>query len=179
MSSHHLAVLLASAIGMLAPACDKAAPAHQESPPGASAGAQAAAAAPVAAQTTGPPSCALLSPAEVSALLGVGSLKAPEKEGQPPVTVCNFSEEKKLFPSVTLRFETGRDAATFALMRKSHDDNDQKTSDFPGLTPGAFSVTLSKSSGVSFLHKNTVVLVTAIAPLEKVAALAHVVMQRM
>ena len=131
-----------------------------------------------AAATTGSPSCALVPVAEVSALIGIASLKEPEKGGEPPVTACNFSDGRNPL-AVSVRYETGRDPATFAVIRKGHDDNEQKTSDFPGLTSGAFSFGLGKMHSVSFLHKNTVVMVAAIAPLDKVAALARGVMDRM
>jgi hypothetical protein len=171
-----LAAMVIAAMGfLLLPACDKAAPTTQGNPPTTS----ASGAAPMpAAATTGSPSCALVPVAEVSALIGIASLKEPEKGGEPPVTVCNFSDGRNPL-AVSVRYETGRDPATFAVIRKGHDDNEQRTSDFPGLTSGAFSFGLGKMHGVSFLHKNTVVMVVAIAPLDKVAALARVVMDRM
>jgi hypothetical protein len=174
MNASLAAVVIAGMGFLLLPACDKAAPTAQGNPPATSAGAASL----PAAATAGSPSCALVPVAEVSALIGVASLKEPEKGGEPPVTMCNFSDGRNPL-AVSVRYETGRDPATFAVIRKGHDDHGQKTSDFTGLTSGAFSFELGKMHGVSFLHKNTVVMVDAIAPLDKVAALARVVMDRM
>jgi hypothetical protein len=159
------------------PACDKGAAATAEEKSRAtSATAQPS---PAAAAVTGSsPSCALVPTAEVSALLGIASLNEPEKRGEPPVTMCRFSDGKNPM-AVSLRYETVSGPESFAIIRRGHDENGQKTTDFPGLTPGAFSFSLGRVDGLSFLHKNTVVMVIADAPLNKVAALARVVVGRM
>ena len=158
------------------PACDKGAAATaQEKSPSPSAPAHLSSA---AAGTILSPSCALVATAEVSALLGIASLKEPEKRGEPPVVLCMFSNGRNPM-AASLRYETVIGPGEFAVIRKGHDEHGQTTTDFPGLTTGAFSFSIGGANGVSFLHKNTVVMVTAGAPLDKVAALARVVMSRM
>jgi hypothetical protein len=68
-----------------------------------------------AAATTGSPSCALVPPAEVSALIGIASLKEPEKAGEPPVTRCSFCDGRNPL-AASVSYETGRDPATFAVI---------------------------------------------------------------
>ena len=177
MNGRAPSVLVLATTLLAVPACDKgaAATAQEKSlSPGAPAQPPPAA----AAATTSSPSCALVATAEVSALLGIASLKEPEKRGEPPVTLCRFSNGTNPM-AASLRYETVIGPGEFAVIRKGHDENGQKTTDFPGLTPGAFSFSLGGVNGVSFLQKNTVVMVTAGAPLDKVAALARVVMSRM
>lgn len=159
-------------------ACDKSASKADQGTSGASAPNPAAAAAAATASKPGSPSCALLSAAEVTALTGIPALKDAEKSGDSPVTMCGYSDGR-LTPGASIRYETGRNAAEFAIIRKGHDDHDQKTTDLPSFAPGAFYISVASSTGVCFLHKNTVVFVLARAPLEKVTALARAVMQRM
>src|SRR5262249_36437317 len=113
----------------------------------------AAAAITAAAAANGSALCSLVSASDAASTLGVPSLQPPKTESAPPVTICKYSDGK-YDGALTLRFETGRDLSQFATIRKGHDDNEQPTTDLPGLGDSAFKFSLSTINGVSVLGKH-------------------------
>jgi hypothetical protein len=127
------------------------------------------------------PACSIVSIPEVESTLGVQGLQGPELGGDWPVRGCNFTRAPLNLPAVMLRFEVDHDAADFAKIRKTHEEHEQPTKDFPGLGDAAATVSMNgKEMGITFLYKRTVVFITtAISPIEKQIALARTVAQRM
>jgi hypothetical protein len=113
---------------------------------------------PPPAAATGGSTCDVVSPAEAAGIVGLPSLEKPEVTSVPPVTMCTFSDGKRPM-ALVLRFETGRTLQDFALIRKGHDDHGEPTKDYPGLGDAAASFTLGPVTGITFLHKGTVIMV--------------------
>src|SRR5262245_9920404 len=123
------------AVAVLAVVSCQKAPPPEQSASSASPAESAAPAATAPAQAASP--CAIITPAEGAAAIGVATLSPPEVQSVPPVTICKFSDGKRP-GALTVRFETGRSASDMPTIRKGHDDNGQPTADLPGLGEVAF-----------------------------------------
>jgi hypothetical protein len=158
-------------------ACEKAPDAGKSSAPSGGAG---SASPPMASAGRGElPACSIVSLQEVETTLGITGLSGPNAMGEPPVRACEFTGGSLNLPLVTVRFEIVH-AGDFPLIRKNHESAGQATADLPGLGDAAFTVSLGKPLGVSFLHDKTVVFITTVrAPIDKQIALARIVLQRL
>jgi hypothetical protein len=122
--------------------------------------------------------CSLVTPAEIGSLSGLEGLGEPTVAVRMPVTLCTFSNPAREM-ALTLRFEVGRTASDFAEIRKLHDQMGQSTTELPGLGDAAASFTVGGYGGVTFLHAETVVLVSGPAPLDRLVAVARKIIERM
>ena len=128
---------------------------------------------PVAAKAK--PSCKTMSAATVSSTLGTPVGK-PSKTVNGPVTVCTYPPTGTGTAQALLRYQTGSTKSSFATAREAFEASGQPTTDLDGLGKVAYTSTLPSPFGdtntVVFLQGGTEVLVTAVAPLAQVQALA-------
>lgn len=142
--------------------------------PGARAASRAPARSAAGAATRGNrgPSCNLVSPGEIKAVLGVTVTK-PSVTADGPVTVCTYTGAKVLL----VRFETGMSSADFAEARKGFDANGESTKSFTGLHLPAYSSVLGSgrfaTSTLAVLKGSTELLVTGPFPLTKLVGLVE------
>jgi hypothetical protein len=119
------------------------------------------------------PNCATVSPQLIKSSLGL-AVPAPQATPNGSVLVCTYGKAGQ-GKQVIVRFQTGESTPAFAANRKQFDAHGQPTKTFAGLGVPAYSSVLGAgvylNSTVVALKGSTELLVTAPAPLAKVAAL--------
>jgi hypothetical protein len=118
------------------------------------------------------PSCATVSPQLIRSALGL-SVPAPQATPNGSVLVCTYGKLGQ--GQVIVRFQTGDSKPAFAAARKQFDTHGEPTKPFAGLGVPAYSSVIGSgaylNSTVVALKGSTELLVTAPAPLARVAAL--------
>lgn len=116
------------------------------------------------------PSCKLVSPGEIEAVLGF-KVPEPSVTRNGPVTTCQYGNYGK---TVLVRFETDESRSTFRADRAQFDAEGERTKSFTGFGLPAYSSVISGFITIStlvVLKGHTTLLVTAEAPLADVAKL--------
>jgi hypothetical protein len=119
------------------------------------------------------PNCATVSPQLIKSALGL-AVPAPQATPNGSVLVCTYGQVGQ-GKQVIVRFQTGESMPAFAAARKQFDAHGEPTKTFAGLGLPAYSSVLGSgvyvNSTVVALKGSTELLVTAPAPLAKVAVL--------
>ncbi|HTE54623.1 MAG TPA: hypothetical protein VK698_27405 [Kofleriaceae bacterium] len=137
-----------------------------------------AVAAPAAVKHSALPSCALVTPAEISAALGIGELAVPAATVNGPVTICSYADDR--LPSrVTIRFETGTSAASIAASRREIEKMGQRSVDEKRLGDAAYSTAVGKRNTVAVLVGTTQLAVTSSDPTTRLRSLAALVVDKL
>jgi hypothetical protein len=118
------------------------------------------------------PTCKLASSAKVKSALGF-TVPAALVTKNGPVTVCQFESSTDLL----VRFETSETAPLFAFGRKSFTQHGYPTTAVNGLGTKAYSSRAgAKTITLVVLQGKTELLITALAPLAKIEALARLIL---
>lgn len=128
------------------------------------------------ARASSPPSCKLVSPKEIKAVLGY-EVPKPIVTRRRTVTVCQYEGPAK---TATVRFETDESRKTLKRDRAGFESEGEKTKTFTGLGLPAFSSVIPgfQIYTLVVLKGHTTVLVTADAPLAKVAKLVKMILPK-
>ncbi len=114
-------------------------------------------------------SCALVTPAEVSAALGItGTVSQTTVNG--PVTLCSLPG------GGLVRFETGYSLSDFQSAKAQFPSHGETTSDLAGLGDAAYTSTAAASNTVVALRGSTEILVTASFSLAQLESLVRAIL---
>ena len=134
------------------------------------------------AGTSKGPNCDLMSPAAVSAALGVADLQKPTTTVNDIVTLCQYPRGNNP-AEVLIRYQTPTTSSEFMLGKDGFAQNGLSTMDVAGLGDAAYSSMLGSGSlevnSVVFLGKMTEVEISAPVSLDKVEALARTILAKL
>jgi hypothetical protein len=102
--------------------------------------------------------CALAPASEVSAALGI-SASNPSTTNNSPVTICTYPG------GALVRFQTGEDAASFAVGEAGFGQHGESVSDVSGLGDAAYSSSIAGSNTLVTLKGSLEILITSSASL--------------
>ena len=117
------------------------------------------------------PSCSLASASRVKSALGV-TVAAPQVTKNGPVTICQFITASALL----VRFQTSETMALYTFGRKSFGKQGVSTKTVSGLGSNAYTASIGGLHSLVVLQGKTELLVQGKTPLQKLEALARLIL---